>query len=590
MVVQNNIPAQNAHRNLSINNRTLSTNLERLSSGFRINRAADDAAGLAISERMRGQIRGLAMAEQNTSHAINLIQTAEGGLSETHAILQRMRELAVQSSNGTFQDSDRMQINHEFQALMSEIDRIAESTHYNGINLLDGSLGSSSMFAGAGISSAGLENIARSLAGGLDSTVWGTTPGTPSSWTMADVTAAAAGANNLMADDPADFVVRDVTVNFLDNDGNAQSITVTIDNVSATGAPANWTDETVVMNALVDALTGTDLVRYFTIHAAGSDLELRSILNGEEGAARITSVQFEQVINNVTSLNGTGQNEIRNNLLSMANTNRTGNQVNLGSASTFAAGVPATLRVNLDDASFLVGSNNQNWFEIGGQRFVITSSPENQTGSAAIGGGIYLNASNFGAGATLTAPEQALIARAVSDALGMEVTTDGTGFTIHAASTATGGQIQGRELTFQIGANGGADQTVSLSVNAMDTRNLGISSHEVGFSKVTGTTLSQANILNQDAANRAIDIITGATDMVSAQRAQLGALQNRLESTLNSLGIARENLTSAESTIRDVDMASEMMEFTQNNILVQAAQAMLAQANQLPQGVLQLLR
>ena len=125
MVVQNNIPALNSHRNLLINNNSLSRNLERLSSGFRINRASDDAAGLAISERMRGQIRGLSMAEQNTSHAINLIQTAEGGLSETHAIIQRMRELAVQSSNGTFQDSDRMQINHEFQALMSEIDRIA---------------------------------------------------------------------------------------------------------------------------------------------------------------------------------------------------------------------------------------------------------------------------------------------------------------------------------------------------------------------------------------------------------------------------------------------------------------------------------
>ena len=586
MVVQNNVPALNSHRNLMINNSNLARNLERLSSGFRINRAADDAAGLAISERMRGQIRGLGMAEQNTSHAINLIQTAEGALQETHSIMQRMRELAVQSSNGTFQDSDRMQINHEFQALMSEIDRIAESTHYNGINLLDGSLGSSSMFGGSGVSSAALFNIDRALAGGLDSGVFNAVAGTQSVWTSENVTGSA-GADSLDADDAADFVVRDITVNFLDNEGNAQSVTVTIDNVSATGAPADWTDTNVVQTAVLDALRGTELANHFVIDFAGDDLTLTSILNGQEGASRVTSVTFEQVINNVTSLNGTGQNEVRANLHSMANTNRTGNQVQLGDDTAFVAGNNATLAVNLNHATINVGNGNQNWFEIGGQKFVLSNSPEHATGSAVAGGGIYLNAVNFG---TMTATEQALIGRAVSEAVGMQVTVTATGFTIEAASTATGGQIQGQELTFQIGANGGADQRVSLSVNAMDTRNLGISSIDVGFEQVTGSTLSQASILTQSQANAAIDIIDGALDMVSAQRAQLGAMQNRLESTMNSLGIARENLTAAESTIRDVDMAAEMMQFTQNNILTQAAQAMLAQANQLPQGVLQLLR
>jgi flagellin len=142
MIIQHNIPAMNSHRQLGINNSNTSRNLEKLSSGFRINRAGDDAAGLAISEKMRGQIRGLAMATQNAQNGISLIQTAEGGLNETHAILQRMRELAVQSANGTYKDEvDRENIAKEVFSLKSEMDRIASSTHYNGIKLLDGSLG-----------------------------------------------------------------------------------------------------------------------------------------------------------------------------------------------------------------------------------------------------------------------------------------------------------------------------------------------------------------------------------------------------------------------------------------------------------------
>ncbi len=144
MVIQHNLPAMNAHRNLGINSSQNSKNLEKLSSGFRINRAGDDAAGLAISEKMRGQINGLDMATRNASNGVSLIQTAEGALNETHAILQRMRELAVQSANGTYQEEvDRENLDKEVQALKSEIERISSSTHYNGIKLLDGSMADS---------------------------------------------------------------------------------------------------------------------------------------------------------------------------------------------------------------------------------------------------------------------------------------------------------------------------------------------------------------------------------------------------------------------------------------------------------------
>ncbi|HBD63929.1 MAG TPA: flagellin [Clostridiales bacterium] len=275
MRIQHNINALNSLRQLGTNNSATGKNIEKLSSGFRINRAGDDAAGLAISEKMRGQIRGLEQAQQNANDGISLIQTAEGGLNETHAILQRMRELAVQSANGTYQDSvDRENLQKEVSALSSEIDRISSATHFNKIQLLDGS---------------------------------------------------------------------------------------------------------------------------------------------------------------------------------MATTN----------------------------------------------------------------------------------------------------------------------------LKFQIGANGNSDQTVTLSVADMSSSGLG---------------LKDITVAGQDSANAAIATIDKAINDVSGTRADLGALQNRLEHTVNNLGVTSENLTAAESRIRDVDMAKEMMQYTKNNILTQAAQAMLAQANQQPQGVLQLLQ
>lgn len=272
MRIQHNVNALNSHRNLTMNTAAIGKNLEKLSSGYKINRAADDAAGLAISEKMRAQINGLEQAQSNAQDGISLIQTAEGALNETHAILQRMRTLAVQASNGTYQsDVDRENIDEELNALKSEIDRIASSTHYNKNDLLNGSL----------------------------------------------------------------------------------------------------------------------------------------------------------------------------------------------------------------------------------------------------------------------------------------------------------------TITFQIGANGVADQQVTLGVSSQNASALGVSA--VGVSTVSS-------------ANAAISSIDTAINSVSKTRSKLGALQNRLEHTINNLGVAAENLTAAESRIRDVDMAKEMMTFTKNNILTQASQAMLAQANMQPQGVLQLLQ
>ena len=464
MVVQNNIPALNSHRNLQINNSSLSRNLERLSSGFRINRAADDAAGLSISERMRGQIRGLAMAEQNTSQGINLIQTAEGGLQETQNILQRIRELSVMSANATFGDTDRQQIHHEVVALIDEIDRIASSTHYNGISLIDGSFGS-------------------------------------------------------------------VRVN-------------------------DTTNEFVMTNVL-----GLNL----------NNLELSDF--GEEIFEGVTDLNVRITVTEMTGMNPTAAGDFREQVVSLQVGDRTFTGFIEGHATSGIAGTSHVVFRDINGeavASTTLEGGNTNALTSG-----VISNVVLQTGTAAN-------------------------------------PNDPPAFHVVNARVADHNRVSSA-LVFQIGANGGQDQRAALTVRNMNAGALGFvdvhgqawTVRQISASHIWNSTLDGGvpigaegvteqnpgiSILTNTGANAAIDVLDAALDQVSSQRAQLGAMQNRLESTFNSLGIARENLTAAESTIRDVDMAQEMMMFTQNNILSQAAQAMLAQANQLPQGILQLLR
>ena len=493
MVVQNNVPAINSHRNLLINNSNLSRNLERLSSGFRINRAGDDAAGLAISERMRTQIRGLAMAEQNTTNGINLIQTAEGGLNETHALLQRMRELAVMSSNATFQPSDREQIHLEVVALIDEIDRIASSTHYNRINLLDGSFGSVRVLAEQTADDMQFAQVDQIL-GGIDGT---------------SLRIAHADGD----DDPAARV-------------------------------AGWSNQLAGVTDLNARITVTEMPGVMAGMSAGANT---GAVGGAGGRNFVIALQVGD--NTFRGFEGDGDTiEFRN-----------------------ADG-------------YIVASINVDQGEL----------------NAGVVSGIRINGAD----------------RGVTGERGADSGAFDHAMVVERASLTN-------QLSFQIGANGGLDQRASLFVASMNSTSLGGSDingnswtiRDLGMNlawdvndgfvtddlrvldPLTGMTAAAAteaasgvSILTQAGSNNAIAIIDAAIDQVSAQRAGLGALQNRMESTLNSLGVARENLTAAESTIRDVDMAAEMMRFTQNSILTQASQAMLAQANQIPQGVLQLLR
>lgn len=367
MRIQHNIMAMNAYRNYTNNTSALSKNLEKLSSGYKINRAGDDAAGLAISEKMRAQITGLDKAQDNAKDGISLVQTAEGALTEVHDMLNRMYELAEQSANGTFEDgTDRTQLQKEVDQLKSEIDRIADSANFNGIKLLDGSMKT------------------------------GTT-----------------------------------------------------------------------VNIAADTISGTVNQTDIKLTAAGGKVNFGNAFKGGDNVT----------INGVTY--------------------------------TYASQATGTDGKTFKDFNTLKSAAKKNGVTIGG-------------------------------------------------------TTSAATFT-----------KAGKDLTLQIGDTSEKFNQLQVSINDCHVDALG---------------LTDMKISDQDSAAKALNSIKSAINYVSDVRGTLGATQNRLDHTINNLSVMQENIQDAESTIRDTDVADEMMAYTKNNILIQSAQAMLAQANQVPQGVLQLLQ
>ena len=420
MRINSNIAALNTLNQLGKNEKATNSSLAKLSSGLRINSAADDAAGLAISEKMKGQIRGLDKASSNAEDGISLVQTAEGALTETESILQRMRELAVQSASDTNTDDDRANIQDEMKQLINEIDRISNTTQYNTMNLLDGSM-SGTVAADTGNK---LTNTALNSATTATNTLSGLT----------------------------------------DDNGHNLGI-VAGDKISI-----SWSVNGAVTSTTVTVGTGASEVDQID--------ELMAEITGSSAAVDTTS----------------------------------------GAATQGDITVSTT------------GTGTANAIE--GLTFEVTDSD----------GNVKTDASNI-----LSSFKETTAAKDAK-------TTDGS-------------------VTLQIGANAG--QTMKVSIGDMGANALGV---------------AKLDVSTQDAATVAIKVIDEATSKVSSQRSLLGAVQNRLEHTINNLDTASENLSSAQSQIADVDMASEMMSYTKNNVLSQAAQAMLAQANQQPQQVLSLLK
>lgn len=558
MVVQHNLNAINANNKMNINVSGTKKATEKLSSGYQINRAGDNAAGLAISEKMRSQIRGLSQATKNANDGISLIQTAEGGLNETHSILQRMRELAVQSANGTYQDdTDREAIQLEVDALKSEIDRIASSTEYNGMKLLDGSLGGTTtgttdfgarygVLISANTVVDGANNKLKenlSLEGAtLTSSVNGVTV------TLAD-TASGVGGENAQWDAAGTTL----TINLKAGQSYSQSQindlikNATMAKANAAGTPQASTPADVELKLKSGVFTFQKAETFKTsagVRAASDDTDLVKYL-----------------------INGTDQNDGYADTIKFTSNNYGEDTRKLKIATDVAAGKEwvATTTANnegtgIKDGEFTLHlatgveyteEDIQNLLKQAGLDYTVTL-----TDSKTPDGDKSFYA-------------QKVVAEADATAIEIGKTTAGAGL---GSDKLTG---TGKGLTFQIGANGVEDQRVTLSVGDMSSTSIGVGG---------------ADVSTQDAANKAIDMVDAAVKTVSMQRAGLGALQNRLEYTVNNLTTTNENLTAAESQIRDTDMATEMINYTKNNILQQASQAMLAQANQQPQAILQLLQ
>ena len=535
MRINHNIAALNASNSLKSNNNAITKNLQKLSSGYRINSAADDAAGLAVSEKMRAQINGLNQAEDNAQNGISLVQTAEGGLNETESILQRMNTLAVESSNGTYQDgTDRANLQKEVTALQKEVDRISTSTNFNGINLLDGSLG-------GGTSGA--------VAATLD--VAGATAVTVSAATASTF----AGTVAVAADTAAGTV--NYTVSYKTADGSLKSDNVSL-SINATGTDYYIYDAAgnkVGGGTTASALT-TDAMAGALKTVLSSDKNFTGAFSITQGGANTASLEFKS-----NTLGTTGEQivGITKNGSGLAVTAKTGTDayqsITVGSA--------------VGDQQVYDGTNAAaSIFTVNGQKFAFVASTA--TNASALGSDVntvYLT----------TASADTNVSTQMSNLINSKtglLTTVASGTQIDFKGNAASA-TNGNAVVFQIGSDNKADQRVSLSIGDMSTKGL----------KITGV-----SVATKDDAKAAIDTIKNAVNMVSASRADLGALQNRLEHTTNNLSTMSQNLTSAESTIRDVDMSSEMVDLTKNQILEQAATSMLAQANSLPQSVLSLLK
>ena len=555
MIVQHNMQSMNANRMLGIVSNNLAKSTEKLSSGYRINRAADDAAGLAISEKMRSQIRGLTQASTNAEDGISLIQTAEGALNESHSILQRMRQLAVQAANGTETDDDRGNIQDEIEQLQDELDRIAETTEFNTMKLLDGSFdgiastnttagpkygqydGTLGAFVTSNITGVVVSTNTTATVGG-ESAIWNAA-GTGLTINLAhNKTYTQADIDNLIKtakqeDSTAVNTPAEITLKFATGVYTASNDAVVVNGTEPTVAGVKASTSVDVIDATSQNFVGANHITV-TSNKYGQDynIDIEILFNaseGQESAVLNTAPTYDMAADDLTAI------------FADTDTDRAGYQLKLMSGKEYTAEdiedllAEAGLNVSVE-LSGTAGANNTG-----------TDSPNT----------LFITDSNHSVVVTLEngaglGDEDAFLTQNWYDSV-----------------NSTGG------MRLQIGANEG--QTMSFNIGDMSATALGVSGQSV-------------RVDEQDRASEAITTIDKAIEIVSKQRAALGAVQNRLEHTIANLDTSAENLQTAESRIRDVDMASEMVEYSKNNILSQASQSMLTQANQSTQGVLSLLQ
>lgn len=493
MRINQNISAMNTYSRLNSANSAKAGSLAKLSSGLRINKAGDDAAGLAISEKMRGQVGGLKQAVRNAQDGISLIQTAEGALNETHSILQRMRELAVQSSTDTNTDDDRAKIQGEVDQLAKELTRISNTTEFNTQNLMAGGL-SSKFHVGANQG----QNVSMSI-GAMDAKSLGVAADAKTANNFAATTTGISNVSN------ASRGIKDATGYKVVVNATASSAgSVNVDNIAGTNTSGLVIDSG-------EKFTGTTDATY-TVKVAS--------VSGTDSGNKVTSIEY--------SKDG-------GNSWTTVNADMSGGTV-------------------IDGMTFKMGASVAGAYNKGDQySFKATAAK---------------------ATIQLTDSGDKKIGTEQTVKYGDKAATIGS---------RTDGKTVDLGFDFSKLANGTSTFDVVKNESKAATVNEGLVNQEA-------VVTAGINVSNQSAASDAITIINDAITTVSDERSKLGAMQNRLDHTINNLTATAENLTEAESRIRDVDMAEEMMQFTKNNILSQAATSMLAQANQMPQSVLQLLQ
>ena len=550
-VINTNISALKAQSGSSMAQASLAQAMERLSTGKRINSAKDDAAGLAISQRMTANIRGLAVATRNASDGISMAQTAEGALGQVTNMLQRMRELAVQSSNGTLSTTDRASLQAEVNQLTSQINDVAKTTSFNGLKLLDGSVKNLTLQTGVnsgetvGLSVSGVstDSLGLTTGGGAGTAVTGRVTGSASAIAVGDVTVNGVSIFNAST-----------TINGADT--AVQLATAINANTARTGVTASATNN--VTSAVITA----------TSFAAGD-----VTIGGKKVGAAASVTDLVANINNNSDTYGVTAKLNSDNTITLSNT--TGKDIDLSSSVVGSSGFTAANNKGFVTIKSTDGSN----FSVGG-----TAAKDNVLGLNASDGVSYT-------GVAVSA-STALVANTLSiNGVGIAaVASNATSATAQAtdyiaainAQTAKTGVVatQAAGVITLASNNGGAVRVEGSAVAAIGFTAQG------GSAQMSGT----FDISSQNAASNALTSIDKALDTVSSQRGDLGALQNRLETTINTLSTTTTNLTEARSRIEDTDFSAETTNLAKAQILSQASTAMLAQANQSAQNVLSLLK
>ena len=477
MVVQHNLSAMNANRMLGVTQKTLASSTEKLSSGYAINRAADNAAGLSISEKMRKQIRGLTQASANAEDGISAVQTAEGALAEVTDMLQRMNELAVQSANGTNSENDRNYIQDEIDQLVTEIDRVSATTKFNETYLLKGDKDGEQLYRYS------YKKWGGNIAASVD-----------------------------FEDDAATEFTVDTTFNNSGKFGTVSEQNDLAKTLRDQGVTVGFTKDSTGATKYTLALNGTasDTFKVVTTDAAGGKFEIQNA-----AGTKIATIEV-------------GGGDAAKNL---------GNTAIMSAHTVSAAQRTDEIAAYYDKDGNAISANAL-------ERYVSVDSND----------AIKVNAE---------APQ-------VYDALGKKTVIDTARLAKQQDQTAT------LKMSFQVGADTSSTNKISINIDAMSAKGLGINGLKVDGS-------------DSKNADNAVNVIAEAIQKVSTQRSALGAVQNRLEHTIKNLDNIVENTTAAESAIRDTDMATEMVKYSNTNILAQAGQSMLAQANQGNQGVLSLI-